>query len=134
MGVFFEDKIILQNNLGIFKKSIKIINNITKSKTNWQIIRKLISHLNFIHNNHEIIHYNYNTYYTFKKYISLNYFPISGFNLSFHECSSTNNSSLFLKKNSNLKLYSTKTKLWIHDFYIGGKDLYTKFSLVMIEC
>jgi len=36
-----------------------------------------------------------------------------------------------LKKN---KIFKTKLKLWLHDFYIGGKDSYSKYSLTMINC
>jgi hypothetical protein len=131
--VFFEDRIVLQNNLGSFKKSIKILNTTSKAKTNWQIIRKLISHLNHINEN-KIIHYEFNNYYNLKKYISFNYFPVISFNLSFHENSFSRNLYFPPEKHKNIKFYNTKTKLWLDDFYIGGKDLYTKFSLVMIEC
>merc|ERR1712087_44046 len=38
---FFEDNVILQNNLGNYTKTIKVLNSNTQSRTNWQIIRKL---------------------------------------------------------------------------------------------
>jgi hypothetical protein len=33
-----------------------------------------------------------------------------------------------------LKIFSTKLKIWINDFYLGGKDLYSKQSSTMINC
>ena len=37
-------------------------------------------------------------------------------------------------KKSKSKIFETKSKFWLDDFYIGGKDLYSRFSIVMIEC
>ena len=37
-------------------------------------------------------------------------------------------------KFSKKKFINSKTVLWLDDFYLGGKDLYSKFSLVMSEC
>ena len=30
-------------------------------------------------------------------------------------------------------MFKTKTILWLDDFYIGGRDLFSKFSKVMIQ-
>ena len=37
-------------------------------------------------------------------------------------------------KNKKNKTYTAKIKLWLHDFYIGGKDSHSRFSVTMIKC
>ena len=32
------------------------------------------------------------------------------------------------------KVFSTKLKFWLDDFYVGGKDNYSIFSSTMTEC
>ncbi len=40
----------------------------------------------------------------------------------------------YSKYNFNKKFFKTKPILFIDDFYIGGNDLYSKFSKIMILC
>ena len=141
--VFFEDSFIIQNNSGSINKTVKALNSLNKSKSNWKILRKLYSYLNKnIYNSYntnllEIV--NLNNYNIFLKFIEYNYLP---------SLSISNNNSLTLVKNisqfvtktnnkykfSKKKFINSKTVLWLDDFYLGGKDLYSKFSLVMSEC
>lgn len=37
-------------------------------------------------------------------------------------------------KNIKLKFFKSKLLLWLEDFYLNSKDLYSAFSLVMLEC
>ena len=46
----------------------------------------------------------------------------------------TNYSSINFKFKSKLKVICSKTNFWLDDFYLGGKDIYSRFSSVMIEC
>ena len=136
----FEDSGTYQNSEGIFKNMIQIIPSQTKySKNNWHILRRLFS---YVDNNMLVekkIIINFENYSTFIKFNNFQVYPVSSLNkyvttpLNFKS-----NKILILKKylkqNLNKKLFKTKTILWLDDFYIGGKDLYSKFSKVMIEC
>ena len=136
----FEDSGTYQNSEGIFKNMIQVIPSQTKySKSNWHILRRLFS---CVDNNMLVekkIILNFENYSTFIKFNNFQVYPVSSLNkyvttpLNFKS-----NKILILKKylkqNLNKKLFKTKTILWLDDFYIGGKDLYSKFSKVMIEC
>ena len=37
-------------------------------------------------------------------------------------------------KNAKTKLFSTKLKIWLNDFYVGGLDSYSRHSTTMIKC
>ena len=81
--------------------------------------------------------FNYTIKSNFLRFISFQYFPLVNFNsITLFNIRSRN--TLFLNKNNfkklNKKIFKNKTILWVEDFYVGGKDLYSKFSKVMIEC
>jgi NADH-quinone oxidoreductase subunit G len=136
----FEDSGLYQNSEGVFKHTVKIIpvtNNYSKS--NWHILRRLFIYMDknlFLEKN---IILNFKNNSTFLNYISYQVLPNTSFN-------KINTKSLNLKSNQlitiknyskhifNKKLIKTKTMLWVDDFYINGKDLYSKYSKVMITC
>ena len=127
-----------------FKTQIKFLPSPKQTKEDWQIIRKLFKHtkqINFTNNfnDNNLISFNNITLTKYKSFLYLMY--LSGTKL-------TNNNNITLlkttKKNdflipSNLKnkknkTYTAKIKLWLHDFYIGGKDSHSRFSVTMIKC
>ena len=138
---FFESSNVFIDNLLTYKKTVKVISSLNKSKENWQIIRKITSSLltiSFISCNYtksNKLLYNIKNFIGFLKFISFNYFPTS----------SINNKTLFHKENTypinlyfnlkyKLKYFISKHIYWLEDFYIGGRDNYSSFSSVMIEC
>ena len=140
-NTFFESSNLFLNNLLVYKKTSKIISSANKSKENWQIIRKITSSLlniNFFSFNNlkkNKLIFNIKNFIGFLKFISFNYFPIS----------SISNKTVFYKENINPKIlhFSLKYKLkyiiskhiyWLEDFYLGGRDNYSSFSSIMIEC
>ena len=123
---------------GFILKTINVLNSITKAKTNWQIIRKLNSYLeNVSFQNKNLLNINFEFLNTnqFYNFISFQYLPVNSLNSHnvFYKTSAASISFLPLKDSKN-KYFDTKTKFWLDDFYIGSKDLYSKFSLVMVEC
>ena len=137
----FEDSGLYQNSEGFFKKTIKIIPNRNKSaKSNWYILRRLISYLDknlFIKKNFSL---NFKNYFTFMKYINFQILPNNLFNniININSLNIKSNKLIYLKYYSkyylNKKFFKTKPILFIDDFYIGGNDLYSKFSKIMILC
>lgn len=141
--VFFETSELYLNNEGILKKKIKVLNSLTNSKSNWMLLRSLYSHLKLINFGdqklNEIIQINMLKRKNMLIYLTLIYLPstityISKKTLTLNKYFIKNIS--FVKKfNVNkLKYVNSKLTLWIEDFYIGGKDLYSKFSLILIKC
>lgn len=138
---FFEDSNIFYNNVGIFKKTVKIIPSKTKSKQNWQIIRKLISIFSNTNFSSDLIkkkvNFNYQSNLSFIKYVNFHFFPVSSMEhktLFYKEFHSFKNNALFFNVTLKSKFYVTKYFFWLEDFYLGGKDHYSKFSSVMIHC
>ena len=141
-NVFFETSGTYLNTEGFFKKTIKIVPALQKSKEDWYILRKLLSHtksvqfLSFPKINKKI-HYNCNNLHTFKNYINFNYFASKSLdNMAFYLNTKINHFSTINQKYkiSSKKFFNTKLKFWLDDFYIGGKDNYSIFSSTMIEC
>jgi hypothetical protein len=67
------------NNSGNYKKTVKIVPSLDKSKENWHIIRKLLSSLSGVRFNikrSELV-YDIKNYNNFLKFISLHAYPIS---------------------------------------------------------
>ena len=143
-NVFFESTSTFLNTEGVFKKSLKLISTNKQTKEDWLILRKLFAYsknINYLNN------FKYNSIVGFNT-VSLNKFN-SFMNFLFIATTNLNkrsNSYLFktisifksqpIKKLSlnRSKLFSTKLKIWINDFYIGGKDPYSKYSSTMIKC
>ena len=136
--VFFENSLVIQNNSGNYTKTVKVLNSNKKSKSNWMIIRKLKSNLDklfFSNSGSSILSFNYNNPNNFLNFVSFQHLPVNSLlkNSFFFKSEISLNNFLPLKE-AKSKIFLTKTKFWIDDFYIGGKDLYSKYSIVMIEC
>lgn len=140
---FFESTGSFYNTEGYVKKNVKFIKSKTYTKEDWIILRKIFinsNNIKFLYNfkNHNIINFNINNFNKFKKFISF-------LNLATSNLSSRNNNfndtikksilniNTKFKNNVN-KIYKTKIKIWINDFYIGGVDNYSRHSITMINC
>ena len=122
------------------KKSIKFISTESQTKEDWQIIRKLFLNLtkvsgltyktNLFVNVNNIKQYN-----NFKNYL---FFAKSSFTNLIDNTKFSNKSAETYKilkfKNSKTKLFTTKIKMWLNDFYTGGSDPYSRHSITMIKC
>ena len=111
---------------GIFKKTFKVVSPFKQSKSNWQILRKLIFYtkkINFLttfNSNNKII-FNYKVNSNFIKFINFQYFPLTNYNSTILPTNTLKNIIFF--KNSdfkllNKKIFNNKPILWIEDFYI----------------
>lgn len=135
--VFFESSNVFLNNSGNYKKTVKIVPSLDKSKENWHIIRKLLSSLSGVRFNikrSELV-YDIKNYNNFLKFISLHAYPISYMTdrNKFYKELVKFKTNIFTN-NVKKKYYRSKFVLWLEDFYIGGKDDYSIFSSVMINC
>lgn len=138
-GTFFESTGTFLNTEGTIKKTIKFIATKNQTKEDWQIIRKLYTNTQnilFLNNKKNfVINFNTKNFNQFKKFINYIYFATSNlksssdFNIKIEKYY---NFSIFKKPTS--KIFSTKLKIWLNDFYIGGLDPYSKYSSTMINC
>jgi predicted nucleic acid-binding protein len=146
-NTFFEDSETFVNTEGLIKRTTKLIfkEKRTISKSNWQFIRKFIKYnknttvvLNNNKNN-KLILFNSSNQYNFKNYLNLQFFATQSFtDLNFYL--NIKNSPFVLYKSSlpfktNItKLFNTKFKYWLDDYFNGNKDNYCQNSNILAEC
>jgi NADH dehydrogenase/NADH:ubiquinone oxidoreductase subunit G len=143
-NVFFETTGTYLNSEGEFNKTVKFVSTKKQTKEDWQILRKIFSSfkkINFTNNvkNNSIIHFNNSSLSKFKSFSGLMHMPTIGINLKANRYlnKSVSNVQIFTIekiKKSKTKIFSTNVKTWINDFYIGGKDSYSRYSSTMIKC
>ena len=141
ISTFFEDSSTFLNTQGVIKRTSKISFN-KKNRSSWQLSRKFLKTLQkassfFIGKDNTINILNINNYLTFKNFISFSYKATQSLtNLSYYLYMSNN--FFFIKnvkfKLSYKKIYNTKVKYWLDDFFTGGKDDYSHHSLILINC
>ena len=141
-NTFFETNNTFINTEGFYKKTIKVITSLQKPKNDWQIIRKLIDYSTKVTylNNYKInkrLYFKSKNLHHFKNFISFHYYSVNSLNNLTFNLTAKINAFILISKNFKLtskKVQNSKLKLWIDDFYLGGKDNYSLSSLVMAEC
>jgi NADH-quinone oxidoreductase chain G len=140
---FFESTGTFLNTEGNIKKTIKFLSTESQTKEDWQIIRKIITNsknITFLNNkNNSTIFVNTENFTRFKKFTNYIFFATSSLNNKTEFCFNNkiekkNLNTIYKFKNSKNKLFSTKFKIWLNDFYIGGMDSYSRHSTTMINC
>jgi len=128
---------------GLFKTTPRIIvSNNSNAKTDYNILKILdfyLNNLSFIKNlNQEyfLLRLNFIKFSCF--YININVLP-SDFIISVKYKYFKNKICQFYFKNSKFKIrkkkfFLNKSYLWLEDFYLNNKDLYSFYSLIMLEC
>lgn len=139
---FFESTGSFYNTEGNLKKTIKFISNKTYTKEDWQILRKIFVNSSKIKllkksENNSNINFNLNNFNKFKNFI--NFLNLATSTLSLKNNSKNNiikkkSILLFKFKKPKTKIFKTKLKIWLNDFYIGGLDPYSQSSITMINC
>ena len=140
--VFFEESGIILSNEGIIKKKMKIIkNNQNKEKSNWSLIRNFLNILNKINflnenNKYKKVDYMYKKFQYNLNSLKLFYFPKKSKFIFNNYLKNDQKTISSYPKYYKKKKYVLQTKgyFWIEDFFIGGKDSYSKLSTIMIKC
>jgi NADH dehydrogenase/NADH:ubiquinone oxidoreductase subunit G len=142
--VFFETTGTYLNSEGKFNKTVKFVSTKKQTKEDWQILRKVFSSIkkiNFSNNfkDNSTIHFNNNSLNKFKSFSGFMHTPTTAINSKADKYLTKSVSAVQvlplekIKKNKT-KVYSTNIRTWINDFYIGGKDSYSRYSSTMIKC
>ena len=142
-NVFFETSGSYLNTEGVLKQTVKFIPSLKQSRENWQIIRKLLASSNFLSfvselkTNQKVI-FNCDSIFNFKNFTNFQYYAVrdlttTGFPTAGKKTTNFNFLSNKYKIRQS-KLFETKIRLWLDDFYIGGRDVYSGRSITMIKC
>jgi hypothetical protein len=138
-NTFFENNETFFNTEGIIKRTTKFIVK-PQTKNNWELIRKISKKMNNINYNFDNIIFNTKNVYSFKNYVSFHFYATQNFtDLNFYL--NVNNFSFVIYKkflifkNIASKIFSTKVKYWLDDFFIGGKDNFCyDNSFILLTC
>ena len=113
-------------------------------KNDWQLLRKFVK--NFQSNttlsdikNNKILFCNSKTSFDFKNFINFQFYATKTLtNLNFYLNSQNQKFTVYKKfnrfKSFSTKLFPTKLKYWLDDFYTGGKDKFSQNSLLLTRC
>lgn len=133
---FFETKEIFFNTQGLLKHTTEVVLN-KKLKSNWKLIRAIFNKLKktLVKNSNLLISYNNNhtSFINVTSFLLLATNMLKKNNLLFKTNSFFNN-KLFLLTKKIVKLINSKIHFWLNDFFIDGKDNFTKNSILMIKC
>lgn len=130
------------NTRGDVNKVVKVITPLGQSKSDWQILRKMLSYsrkalfiTNFFRN--DKIDFNSSTIRHFKIFVGFQHYSVHTLNnLAFQLLEKITECDVNVKvfKPRKNKLLNSQLRYWLNDFYIDGKDLDSKYSSTMIQC
>lgn len=142
-NIFFENEETFINTEGLIKRTTKLVFR-KKTKNDWQLLRK------FLHNSqsstslsnlkdNKVLNYNSKKVFNFKNFINFQFYATQTLtNLNFYLNTKNQKFSIYKRfntfKSAPIKLFDTKLKYWLDDFYTGGKDKFCQDSLVLIRC
>ena len=130
------------NTEGLVKKSSTVVASNLSLKNDWKLLRRIFKYTQkailFTKDikNKKRIFFKSKTSVNYKNYLILHLFPIKVFTrllfcqLSENKPFINETCRFFLPLN---KSFKSKAIFWLQDFYIGNKDLYSKFSKTMIK-
>lgn len=143
-NVYFESNCTFFNTEGLLKKNIKCIATNKQTKDDWHILRKILNCTQKIkfstnYKDNILINFNNNKMSNFKNFVG--FLSIASNSITIKSNTYLLNSiakkkiepDIVLRKKK-IKMFTTKLKIWINDFFIGGKDQYSKQSSTMIIC
>jgi NADH-quinone oxidoreductase subunit G len=136
---FFENSGTFINTLGLFKLSAKVLTTNLEKKTDWEILRILLSNsksLKLLNSDQKLLFFDWNLNRLRNFIIFLNYASSNISSLSFflNKKSQVIAKKLFKFQKSKTRILNTKLKRYIYDFYLGAESYYSRFSLIMAQC
>jgi NADH dehydrogenase/NADH:ubiquinone oxidoreductase subunit G len=136
---FFENSGTFINTLGLSKLSAKVLTSNLEKKTDWEILRILLSNsksLKLLNSDQKIVFLDWNLNRLRNFIIFLNYASSNISSLSFflNKKSQIIGKKLFKFQKFKIKIINTKLKRYIYDFYLGTESYYSRFSLIMAQC
>jgi NADH dehydrogenase/NADH:ubiquinone oxidoreductase subunit G len=143
-SLFMEDNETYINTQGLIKRTTKLLHFKKDAKTNWQITRRMYANsksLMFFNNkkDNQLINFDSVNSFNFKNYVNFQFCAAQTLtSLSFYlnkQNSPITKSMILSFKSSRIKIYNTKIKNWLDDFFNNnGKDSFSYNSSVLIHC
>ena len=141
--MFYENEETFINTEGLIKRTNKLITR-RKTREGWRLLRNLLKqfqtqYISLNSTNSDILSFNSNKQSNFINFINFHYCAVEKIDSSTPSLVTQNQPFFIYKTNSNFKqkaskIKITKVKYWIDDFFTGGKDEYSKNSLVLSNC
>lgn len=137
-NTFFENNETFFNTGGFVKRTTKLILK-KKSKNNWQLIRRVLKTLKFRNGYNNNLSFQSDKTHIGKHFINVQFYAIHSLTDLSYYLNVKNNPffilrSFLLFKKISMKIFSTKIKYWLDDFFNGGKDNYCHKSLTLVNC
>lgn len=141
--MFYENKETFINTEGLIKRTNKLITK-RKTREGWKLLRNLLKQfqtqyvsLNSASSN--VLTFNANKQSNFINFINFYYCAVEKLDNSNLPVTTQNAPFFIYKTNNNFKqkstkIKNTKLKYWIDDFFTGGKDEYSRNSLILSNC
>ncbi|QXE46230.1 NADH dehydrogenase subunit 11 (mitochondrion) [Nitzschia inconspicua] len=143
-NLFLEESETYINTQGLIKRTTKLLHFKKDAKTNWQITRRMYANsksLMFFSNkkDNQLLNFDSINSFNFKNYVSFQFYAGQTLtSLSFYlnkQNSPIAKSWTSPLKSSKIKVYDTKVKNWLDDFFNNnGKDSFSYNSSVLINC
>lgn len=139
--MFYENEETFLNTEGLFKRTHKVVTK-RKTKDNWKLLRNLLNYFKGQYNSlsfKDIVSFNAIKQTSFSNFVNFHYCAIEKLD-NFIPSLTFENQPFFINqknvsfKQKPFKILNTKSKYWLDDFFTGGKDEYTKNSLVLSNC
>ena len=141
--MFYENEETFLNTEGLFKRTNKLITR-RKTREGWKLLRNLFNHFKNQYNslnfkNQDILSLNITKQTNFSNFINFHYNAVEKLDSSTPSLATQNQPFFIFQQNVNFKqkpskITHTKSKYWLDDFFTGGKDEYSKNSLVLSNC
>jgi NADH-quinone oxidoreductase subunit G len=141
--MFYENKETFINAEGLIKRTNKLITK-TKTREGWKLLRNLAKHLNSSYKSYNVkvnqtLLFDASKQSNFINFLNFQYCAVEKLD-SITQPLIIQNQPFFMTKANTifkkmpLKVNSTKLKYWMDDFFTGGKDEYSRNSLVLANC
>jgi len=140
--MFYENEETFLNTEGLIKRTNKLITR-RKTRESWKLLRNLFNHFKNEYTslnlkNQLVISFNITKQANFSNFLNFHYSAVEKLD-SITPSLITQNQPFFMNQLSNFKpkskkLQNTKSKYWLDDFFTGGKDAYSRNSLVLSNC
>lgn len=141
--MFYENEETFLNTEGLFKRTNKLITR-RKTREGWKLLRNLFNHFknqysSLSFKNQDILSLNTTKQTNFSNFINFHYNAVEKLDSSTPSLATQNQPFFIFQQNFNFKqkpskIAHTKSKYWLDDFFTGGKDEYSKNSLVLSNC
>ena len=141
--MFYENEETFLTTEGLFKKTNKLITR-RKTREGWKLLRNLLNNfkshhhsLNFRDKN--ILSFNAIKQANFFNFIHFHYNAVEKLDSSTPSFDTQNQPFFMYQQYINFKqkpskIINTKSKYWLDDFFTGGKDEFSRNSLVLSNC